>query len=603
MERQRVSSRLNLSRGQRALSQAAKRLAGGAGLLALVVATACASPLDKAREAWADGEGEFTEAEPLYSEAISASDDESAEAREELFQIHMALGAANKKEHPKAAEEHFRAALELDSSSAEARTGLIRLLMTLYRYEEAFALANEGTASGKCPGCQRLLAVMLIQSGDQRSEMEDWPSAEAAYAGAMNLLPDASVALGLTRSRVAQGKTVEAVESLGQAADMIDQNDIEGRRRFLELRRALVLAALEAKDPATADKALDVAPKGVSANQQLGLAVEVAMQLTQIGKADEALARMQALAEAAEQGRLRVDDEQKAELLIRVALLHGARANQYLAEGDIAAASADLEEALKLIPGEPTILMQKALVFGSQGEIEKAREQMAELSRRTPGYRTVDSVLYAMEVNKLIGEGKFSAAADLVDYGKRADPDVPEIHIAAAQVLAATAFDDMLKSEQKDLRRQGLIEYPRGKHKPVRAGEALSELAWAAKALEGQDKLFPFRDPDAAKRLETTRTAIQAFYPYAVEFEADGHAVLVLKNTGATELTVVTEKGRFFRKKKKIAAGSTAEVKLPRTGVISFTYGEDEKKAMFVAEPHTKVEIPLPPAAAPAKGG
>ncbi|MEM7158931.1 MAG: tetratricopeptide repeat protein [Myxococcota bacterium] len=566
-------------------------------LLSLLMGAACATPLDKARIAWSEGEGEFTEAEPFYEEAVAADDNESEIAREEFFEIHMDLAAANKKEHPKEAEQHYRAALKLDPASAEARTGLIRLLMTLYRYEEAFALANEGTNSGDCPGCKRLLAVMLIQSGDQRSETEDWPSAEAAYAAAMDMLPDASVALGLTRARVAQGKVEPAVQSLSMAAEMIDQNDIEGRRRFLELRRALVLAALEATNPDLADKALDVAPKGVGAQEQLGLAVEVAMQLTKVGKADEALSRMQALAQAAEQGRLRVSDEQKGELLIRVALLFGARANQKLANGDAEGASADLEEAHKLIPGEPTITMQKAIVYGAEGNIKKAREEMTKVNRKTPGYRTVDAVLYAMEADKLIEQGKVGLASDLVGYGKRADPDAPEIHIAAAQVLAATPFDDMLKAEQKDLRKRGLVKYPKGKHKPLKTGEALSELAWAAKVLEAQDSLFPFRDPDAKDRLEQTKATLTAFYPYAVAFESDPHAVLVLKNTSPAELTVVTEKGRFFRKKKKIEANGSVEVKLSKPGVITFTYGEEEEVAMFVAEPHTKVEISLPPAA------
>ncbi|MEX1363542.1 MAG: hypothetical protein AB1Z98_10470 [Nannocystaceae bacterium] len=572
--------------------------AGLGGLVALLMGLGCASPLDKARDAWAEGQGELDVAVPYYEEAIDKSDDESEVAREELFAIHMEQAIANKKEHPKDSEIHYRAAMKLDPNNAEARTGLIRLLMNLYRYEEAFALANEGTASGDCPGCKRLLAVMLIESGDQRSETEDWPSAEAAYAAAMDLLPDASVALGLTRARVAQNKVEPAAESLKVAADMIDQGDVEGRRRFLEIRRALVMAALEANLPALADRVLDVAPQGVSANEQLGLAVEVSMELAKAGKADEALSRMQALAEAAEQGRLRITEEQTAELLTRVALLFGARANQYLGQGDVVSASADLEKALELVPGEPTIVMQKAIVFGSQGDIPAARKELGTLSPRTPGFRTVDAVLYAMEVDKLVAQGKVGTASSLVDYGKRADPEAPEIRIAAAQVLAATPFDDMLKAEQKDLRRQGLVDYPKGKHKPLKAGEALSELAWAAKTMEAQGELFPFRDPNAKGRLAAAKAQLTAYYPYPVEFESEPHAVLVIKNTGTTEMSVTTEKGRFFRKKKKIEGLGTVEVELSKPGVVTFTYGEDEATAMFVAEPHTRVEISLPPKAA-----
>ena len=580
-----------------------RALFGSSALGLLALAVACASPLDKGRTAWAEGQGDFTAAEPFYKEAIAKDNDESEVASEELYEIYMQLANVNKKDHPKDAEIQYRAALALQPDSAEALTGLIRLLMTLYRYEEAFNLATEGSTSGECPGCKRLLAVMLIQSGDQRSEGDDWPSAEAAYAAAMQLLPDASVALGLTRARVAQGKVKEAAESLKIAADMIDQNDLEGRRRFLELRRAVVLAALESNQAMLADQVLDVAPKGVSATDQLGLAIEVAMSLTKLGKADEALSRMQAFAQAAEQGRLALNDEQRGELLVRTALLFGARSNQELAAGDTAGALADLEEGLKIVPGEPTLTMQKAIVFASQGDIQTARAEMGALSPKTPGYRTVDAILDALEANGLVAAGKVGTAADLVGYGKRADPENIEIRVAGAQVLMATDWEgDILKKEARELRKQGLVTYPKGKGKPVRAAEALAELAAARAAYEAQDELFPFRDPGLKARLDATEAAIKEFYPYPVAHEAEPKAILVLENTSPGELEVLAEGKRFFRKKKKLAAGEKGEIEMPKPGLVTFTMtaGDQETQAMFIAEPHTKVEIALPPGA-PAK--
>jgi len=593
MERQRVSSTTRLIR----------RLRGGrgwaslGGLVSLVLAVGCASPLDKGRTAWAEGEGSFAEARPLYKEAIAKDDDESEIAREELFDIYMGLAVANKKDHPKESEEYYRAALELQPSSAEARTGLIRLLMTLYRYEEAFALANEGADSGDCPGCKRLLAVMLIQSGDQRSESGDWPSAEAAYRAAMDLLPDSSVALGLARASVAQGKVEAAAKALEQAAGMIDQQDIQGRKRFLEIRREVVMKALETDNAMLADQVLDVAPKGVSATEQLGLAVEVAMQLTVAGKPDEALSRMQAFAQAAEAGKLRLSAEQRAELLTRTALLFGARANQRLAAGNSAGALADIEEGLKIVPGEPTLTLQKAMVYAVEGDLAKARETMAPLPRSTPGFRNTDALLFAIEVHQITSQGKLGTAPSLVEYAQRADGSLPEVMVAEAQALALTPFDDMLKKEAKDLRKLGLVSYPKGKNKPVRAGEALAKLTQARKAKEAQDKLYPFRDPRLDQRLEALETALRAYYPYPVEYLAEPEAIVVIKNTSAAELVVVAEGRKFFRKKKKIAPGATGEIEMNKPGLLTLTLGDDEQQVMFLAEPHTKVEIPLPPPA------
>ncbi len=605
MERQRVSSttRLNqISRegvpveGVPGEGRRTKRLGWrDAALGVLALAIGCATPLDKGRTAWADGQGNWEVAEPHYKEAVARKNAESEVAAEELYEIYMQLAAANKKDKPKAAEAQYRAALELQPTSAEARTGLIRLLMTLYRYEEAFALANEGATSGKCPGCKRLLAVMLIEGGDQRSETGDWPGAEASYAAAMDLLPDASIALGLTRARIGQKKAAEAAESLKQAAAMIDQNDVQGRQRFLELRKDLVTIALEAGQAELADQVLDVAPKGVSATEQLGLMIDTSMSLTAAGKPDEALARMQALAQAASEGKLALTEEQKAELLVRVALVFGARANQRLANGDAGGAAADLEEALKLVPGEPTITMQKALVFAYGGDIKAAREEMGKLPRKTPGFRTADSIIYALEAEKLLAAGKVAAAAENVDYGKRADPNTPEIRIASAQVLLASPLEtDMLKKEARDLRSLSIVNYP--KNKPVRAGEALAELSFARQAHEAQDKLFPFRDPGRLARLDAALAKVKEVYPFPVTHLAEPKAVLVFKNTGAAEVELLAEGHRFFRKKKKLAAGETGEIEMAKPGLLVLTTnpGETEQKAMFIAEPFTKVEISLP---------
>ena len=569
---------------------------GSLALGVLSLALGCASPLDKGRTAWAEGEGDIAEARPLYEEAIAKDNGESEIAKEELYEILMQLAIDNKKDHPKQAEEFYRGAMELDPQSAEARTGLIRLLMTLYRYEEAFNLAIEGTNSGRCSGCKRLLAVMHIQSGDQNSEASNWPSAEASYAAAMDLLPDASVALGLSRARVAQGRLDEAAASLEQAANMIDQQDIQGRKRFMEIRGELVSKALEADKAILADKVLDVAPKGVSATEQLGLAVDVAMRLAGAGKADEALSRMQAFADAAEAGQLRLTPEQQGELLVRTALIYGIRANQRLRDGDPAGAVADLDAGLKIVEGQPTLILQKALVFATQGDLNKARESMSVLPRSTPGFRNTDALLFSMEVDKITASGSLGSAPDLVSYAQRADGSLPEVHVASAQVLTLTSFDDMLKKEAKDLRKLGLVKYPKGKHKPVRAAEALSELAWARKALAEQDKLYPFRDPATQTRLDAAEAKLKEFYPFPVERVAEPKAVIVLKNTTAAELVVVAEGRKFFRKKKKIAAGATAQIEMKKPGLVTFTYGDDEKQAMFLAEPHTKVEISLPPA-------
>jgi hypothetical protein len=79
---------------------------GAVALGGLLLAVGCSSPLDKGRTAWAEGTGDFAVAEPHYQAAIDKGNDESADAAEELYEIHMQLATANKKDKPKQAEEH-----------------------------------------------------------------------------------------------------------------------------------------------------------------------------------------------------------------------------------------------------------------------------------------------------------------------------------------------------------------------------------------------------------------------------------------------------------------------------------------------------------------
>ena len=59
-----------------------RRTVAAGGLVALLMALGCATPLDKGREYWADGEGKFDAAEVFYQQAIDKNDDEEISLRE-----------------------------------------------------------------------------------------------------------------------------------------------------------------------------------------------------------------------------------------------------------------------------------------------------------------------------------------------------------------------------------------------------------------------------------------------------------------------------------------------------------------------------------------
>src|SRR5687767_812921 len=294
-------------------------------LVIALAGSACVSALDQARTAWDDGAGNYEDAESHYKAAIAKGGDDGEIARQELLELNLLLAQDLHKKKPKEAETHYRNVIELDPDHEDAREGLSRLLMTQYRHDEALAVAKAGADRGTCRGCKRLVAVLLVARADNRITQNDLAGAEADYAAAGAILPEANASLGLTRARVAQKNTKGAAEALRTAAGLIGRDDVPQRNAFLELRRAVVLLALDTGEVDLADQLLDLAPQGVGPSEQLGLALEVAMKLSAAGKADDALARMRALVEAAESGKLQVPPARAEELRDRVAELLAAR--------------------------------------------------------------------------------------------------------------------------------------------------------------------------------------------------------------------------------------------------------------------------------------
>ncbi len=564
----------------------APRLVLALALLAAPVA-GCSSSLETARLAWDDGEGEFEDAEEWYKAAIEEGGEEGKIATEELHDLNLLLAQDLHKTKPRDAERHYRNALALDADSEEAREGLAKLLMSQYRFDEALEIAQEGAKRGTCTGCKRLVAVMMIQRADARYREGDYAGAEADYAAGYAVIPDSNVTLGLARSRIALQNLPGATESLGEAASHIGRDDLQQREQFLELRRALVLLALDANEVELADKLLDMAPEGVSAAQQLGLAIEVSMRFSAMGKPDEALSRMQALVAAADAGKLAISEARKEEIRDKVADLLGARALQRLGEGDKISADEDIEQALKLRPNNSNVRLLKVLMIAGEGNINGAREELKKVDGEAKGKVEVRSILYAMDVETYLKAGQLANAETSLDYAKRGGEDLPEVHVAAAQILAASPVKGLKSSEIADLKKNGKVNYPGGK--VVRAGEALSELAFAEKIKASAPEDWPFRGPGLDQRIADLKKDL-SYYPFAVEFQKEATTVLVFDNKGQADVEVAAT-AKWFNGKATVKPGATGEVVVKRPIVVMVEYGGTTFP--FLAEPFTKVTIPL----------
>jgi tetratricopeptide (TPR) repeat protein len=552
-----------------------------------VGATGCSSKVDEARLAYADGEGDLDEAERLYREAMKDAGWEEL-ARDELFDMFMieAEKAAEAGKH-KRAEEAYRKAVELKPEDNEALTGLIEALQDLMRFDEALAEARKGAEVG-CRNCRRLMAVLLIRRADQQMQAGNWADAEQDYVDAYAVLPDAAVALGIVRARYANKKVEGAGKALMDASDLIGATDLQARQQFLELRRAVVLMALESDNVPLADELLDRAPPGVGPETQLGLAMEVAMALRKQGKPDVALSRMMALVDAAAQGKLRITDEQIAQLRDKVATLYAARAAKSLTEGDAAAADKDLAKALEIKPKDPGLALQKVLITAGKGNLTKAQSELSRLSASAKGHGQVKAILAAMRAYELIDEGKYKDARKELQRAEASANDLPEVHIATAQLLAETPVSGLSQSELSEVRKKGLVPYPDGKVN--RVGEALSELDWSRQQIRGLGVTYPYRAPGTTARIDKLESSIKKYFPYTVKFQRDPTTVLILSNPGSATLEVELS-GAENADSAEIPAGGKVKMTVEKPGFLRLSYRGTS--AALVAEPYTEMELKL----------
>jgi tetratricopeptide (TPR) repeat protein len=553
-----------------------------------VVVPGCANKLDQARIAWAEGEGDFEEAEPLYREAI-AHPKFKRDAKQELAEIYVLLAKANK-EKPKVAYDYYGEALELAPDMEEAIVGMGRTMMQRGMPEQALALIEKGVKNNKkCKGCNRLLAVLLINRGDQWMAANYYPQAETDYAKAMAILPNAAVALAIVRARLARGDNDAAAQGLEPAAAMILAVDVDQRKQFLDLRRQIVLTALKQGKPELAEKLLDLAPLGVGPEEQLQSSIEVALELKKIGKPDTAIDRMESIVEAASKGKMKMDAGRLDMLKELVADLYVGRSAIRLSKNDITGAEEDLARALQLQPGNGAIELQRVLAgYAGKKDIGAAEAALAKIPSKTSGHGKVSAILAAAKVHQLLAAGKVDAAKAELDRAKAKGGDLPEVHIALADWLAVTelSLPGVWKRDLKEVRARGLVKYPN--NKITRIGEALSELDWARQSLATKTEQ-PFRGPGTEARLAELQAKFAKIYPFPVKFQTKPGATIVLSNKGAAPATGKVE--RCVKAEAKVAPGTSNRVEIPKAGFCELTLGG--RSAAFIAEPNTEVELPL----------
>lgn len=571
-----------------------KRLRTRTGLVHLLLVTAlgvgsaagCSNSLDKARTAWADGEGDFEEAEPLYKEAI-AQPKTTDEAKAELAAIYCQMARPLIKGKAKQADALYAKALEIDPGNEEALEGRARALMARQMPDKALEIIEPAAAKGDCRACKRLLAVLLIDRGDRWAHAGYLEQAEADYDRSLKIIPNATVALQVAKIRISRKNTDGAAAALEPATVLIGPADTSAREHFLEMRKQVVLMALAEDKPELADKLLDLAPTGVGADEQAALALEVAGEARRLGKPDAAIERLEGMVEANNQGKLKVSAQRKADMFDKLIALYVGRSSAKLAKGDVAGSDADLARALEIRPGDPLLQLQRVLTAAGSGDLTKAQGALDTIDAKTQGYNQVFAILASMRVHELVKAGRIEAARVELAKAKSRAPDLPEVHVATAELLVHTEFEPLKKADAAALVSGGLVKYDK---KVTRLTEALSEIDWSRQSIAGLGSTYPYRGPGTEPRMAELEAKIKTMVPFAVKFNASAKAVVVLENKGSD-----TVSARLLCKwtlaEAKVAPGQSQTLPPMPPGFCELTHGG--KRDILVAEPYTEVKISI----------
>jgi tetratricopeptide (TPR) repeat protein len=560
------------------------RLHALVGAVALTL-TGCASTLDQAREA--DEQGEGARAELLYRQAMKEPK-HAKTARAELVEVFVEAAREVEKKDPVRAEKSYRSALQLDPTHDGALTGLTRLLMDMRRHDDALEIVEAGNATGRCAACGRLTAVVLLRRAEVRLGQKRWTAAREDFERALEVMPDSRTALAIVKTHAAVGNEQPAAEALARAAKLVREGDTDALRQFNDLRGQLVIGSVRDGKLEVTDRLLGLKAPGVDAATQHGLHVAAAVELRRLGAEEAAVRRLEIALTFGKKGGAPLDARVRSEVVRHLVEIYSVRGADSLRRGDAVAADKALARALELTPKNWTLRLQRVLAVAAQAKVEAALEALAHVPRGTKGRSEVEAILESLHVNELLARDDEGGARRALERAKAANPDLPEVHVAMAQILALSQVEDLTRGQMKDLGRRGLVDYPGGRIN--RYGEALSELDWARKQALGLGRRYPYRGPATEQIMTRLEQQILAFFP-KVEFHGQPTTILKLGNTASSSLDVEISGPEGFEEFVLIPSGETRTVTVPEPGFVRLRIGR--RRFSLAAEPYTRLGFDL----------
>ena len=551
--------------------------------LAIMLSAGCATSLQKARDA--AEQGYYSDAVHYYEEAI-AEEKTAARARVELADLIAAKARRREKGKPKEAEKLYFEALEVLPAHDPSLSGLVRMYRRENRLADASTLLDEAEATGKCAACKRLGVVIWLERGDAQMKAENYDAARDYYAAALKMRPQPAAGLAIVRVELGAQRVPEAITALEAVVPLMAGADASALGSFAKVRQRLLVATLARDEVKNADRVAGIVIGNEGGKDPVAMRMQIAAHLQEKGEVEQARTRYEGLLAGSEDAP-EPTETQRAEISKRLIKQYRARATDFLAQGKPDEADAAILRAIDLGADDWEIKLQRVLSVAVKTGARPALASLDKVPGNTPGVVQVRAILQSLRVQELLAEGDLEGAREQLAEAQQTHPGMPEVHLAGAQVLAQSDVEDLSKRQVSELRKTGLGYEGEVK----RYAEALGEIEWARGAASERKRDYPYRAPwfaTAAKKLEDE---IHRTYHHAVAFREDPNTVVLFKNNRLEELTITIKGPEDFADEIAIIAGGKREVTIPEPGFVLMRVGR--QKRSFVAEPYTRVTIDL----------
>jgi tetratricopeptide (TPR) repeat protein len=543
----------------------------------LVTLAGCGSTLERARKA--EAEGAYGEAQDLYERA-AYDPKNGATAKPEFAAFLVGQGERVEKSDPDRAAEYYSRALQVQPGHDGALTHWVRMLRRSGRTQEAVDVIDKAAAQGPCGSCKRLRLVLLLEQGDKAMAEAKWDDAIAFYSKAQESRKQAAPEMAIALAHLQAGRNAEALTRLEGSIALIEQ-DPAMQETFVRIRRELVTIGLLKNNLEIADEASRVKLPGESDEVGVDMALEIADHVRTQGDSNAAMERYSAILD------MNLTAEQRTAAQSRVMTAYRSRIALALKDGRAEEADQVIQKALELRPEDMQLRLQRLLAVARKIGSEVALSGLEKLSEDPKGAAKVKAALLALRAQERLDAGDIDGAKTFAAQAEELDPELPEVHLALAEIALQVPPEDLSRNDMRALRRS-LVGYAGNVR---RYAESLGELDLARAQLKAVPAGYSFYTPWFKPRADALETKIREVYPYKVEYRAEPEPQLVFENPRTDSIALDLYGPDGFEDAYELLPDTQQEITLPAAGLLRLAI--DGENLTFFAESYAKVTVRL----------